>query len=74
MKLTVKLFATLRHGRFDQRVLEGDEGMVVRHVVAVLNIPEKDAAIIFVNSRHADFGTVLKEGDTLAIFPPVGGG
>ncbi len=48
--------------------------MVVRHVVAVLNILEKEAAIIFVNSRHADFETVLKEGDTLAIFPPVGGG
>lgn len=74
MKITVKLFTTLRHGRFDQKVMEGDEGMVVRHVVAVLNILEKEAAIIFVNSRHADFETVLKEGDTLAIFPPVGGG
>ena len=74
MKITVKLFATLRHGRFDQRVMEGGEGMVVRHVVTMLNIPEKEAAIIFVNSRHAEFETVLKEGDTLAIFPPVGGG
>ncbi len=74
MRITVKLFATLRHGRFDQRVMEGGEGMVVRHVVAMLNIPEKEAAIIFVNSRHAEFETVLKEGDTLAIFPPVGGG
>jgi sulfur-carrier protein len=74
MKITVKLFATLRRGRFDQNVIEGEEGLDIRHVVTMLNIPEKEAAIIFVNSRHAGFDTVLKEGDTLAIFPPVGGG
>ena len=74
MRITVKLFATLRRGRFDQDMIEGNEGMVVHNVVTMLNIPEKEAAIIFVNSRHAEFGTVLKEGDTLAIFPPVGGG
>jgi sulfur-carrier protein len=74
MTITVKLFATLRHGRFDQSVIEGGEDMMVRHVVALLNIPEKEAAILFINSRHAELDTVLHEGDTLAIFPPVGGG
>jgi molybdopterin converting factor small subunit len=74
MKITVKLFATLRLGRFDQKTIECDEGVIIHDLVKMLQIPEKDAAIIFVNCRHAEFGTVLKEGDTLAIFPPVGGG
>ena len=74
IKIIVKLFAMLRRGRFDQSVIEGDESMVVRHVVTMLNIPEKEAAILFINSRHAELDTVLHEGDALAIFPPVGGG
>ena len=74
MKITVKLFATLRRGRFDQKTMECDEGVSIHDIVKMLEIPEKEAAIIFVNSRHAEFHTVLKEGDTLAIFPPVGGG
>jgi sulfur-carrier protein len=74
MKITVKLFATLRRGRFDLKTMECDEGVIIHDLVKMLDIPEKEAAIIFVNSRHSEFHTVLKEGDTLAIFPPVGGG
>jgi sulfur-carrier protein len=74
MKITVKLFATLRRGRFDRKTMECDDGVVIHDLVKMFEIPEKEAAIIFVNSRLAEFNTVLKEGDTLAIFPPVGGG
>ncbi len=74
MKISVKLFATLRLGRFDQKTMECGEGVTIHDLVKMLQIPDKEAAIIFVNSRHAEFPTVLKEGDTLAIFPPVGGG
>jgi molybdopterin converting factor small subunit len=74
MKITVKLFATLRKGRFDADSLDCPVGTRVQDIVRQLAIEEKDAAIIFVNSRHAEFHTILTEGDTLAIFPPVGGG
>jgi sulfur-carrier protein len=74
MKISVKLFATLRRGRFDQKTMECEDGVIIHDLVKMLQIPDKEAAIIFVNSRHAEFSAVLKEGDTLAIFPPVGGG
>lgn len=74
MKVMVKLFATLRLNRFDREILDLADDTAVRDVVSSLKIPEKDAAILFINSRHAELDTVLHEGDTLAIFPPVGGG
>ncbi|HQI81700.1 MAG TPA: MoaD/ThiS family protein [Deltaproteobacteria bacterium] len=74
MKVTVKLFATLRRGRFDVNTLDCPDGTRVQDIVRQLAIEEKDAAIIFLNSRHAGLSTTLGEGDTLAIFPPVGGG
>lgn len=74
MKISVKLFATLRRGRFDQESMECIDSSRVIDVVRELKIPEKEAAIIFINSRHAGLDTVLHEHDTLAIFPPIGGG
>lgn len=74
MKVMVKLFATLRKGRFDMDTLDCPEGTRVKDIVRRLSIEEKEAAIIFLNSRHAELDTALGEGDTLAIFPPVGGG
>jgi len=74
MKTTVKLFATLRRNRFDVKTLDILDNSTVRDVVNHLAIPEKEAAILFINSRHAGLDAQLHEGDTLAIFPPVGGG
>jgi molybdopterin converting factor small subunit len=39
-----------------------------------IGIPEKEVRLIFVNGRHASLEDRLAEGDTLALFPPVGGG
>lgn len=74
MKITVKLFATLREGRPPLQTLEFPEGKGVVEVIRALNIPEQEVALIFVNGRHADPEDRLKDGDTLALFPPVGGG
>lgn len=74
MKITVKLFATLRKGRFDREIMDCVDASMVIDIIRELKIPEKEAAIIFVNSRHAELDTVLQERDTLAIFPPIGGG
>jgi sulfur-carrier protein len=74
MKITVKLFASLRKGRFAVEERRYETGRSVGDILADLGIPEAEAAIIFVNSRHALPATILYEGDTLAIFPPVGGG
>ena len=74
MEVTVKLFATLRQGRFDIRSSEFPTGAKVGDVVKMLGLPEKEVTLIFVNGVHGTFATELHAGDTLALFPPVGGG
>jgi molybdopterin synthase sulfur carrier subunit len=74
MKVTVKLFASLRKDRFAVDERDYQDGATVGHILASLRIPEEEAAIIFINGRHAEPDSLLKEGDLLAIFPPVGGG
>ena len=39
-----------------------------------LNITEEEPAIIFINGRHSDLDQELKSGDTVSLFPLVGGG
>jgi molybdopterin converting factor small subunit len=43
-------------------------------VVASLTIPEPEIGIVLVNGRHAPLAQTLNEGDTLSLFPLVGGG
>ncbi len=74
MQITVKLFATLREGRFAAESREVPAGTTVLNVVQALGVPEKDVALILVNGRHADMNHHLSGGDTLALFPPIGGG
>ncbi len=72
--ITVKLFATLRRGRFENDAKKFQSGTTVREVIEKLRIPEEKVSIIFVNGRHAGRDQELADGDTLALFPPVGGG
>ncbi|HAJ27231.1 MAG TPA: molybdopterin synthase sulfur carrier subunit [Syntrophus sp. (in: bacteria)] len=74
MRVTVKLFASLRKGRFAVDDFDYPEGATVGQILASLQIPEGEAAIIFINARHGGPDSPLKEGDLVAIFPPVGGG
>jgi sulfur-carrier protein len=74
MRVIVKLFATLREGRFSVETLDLEPGVTVANIVRRLNISEKEAALVLLNNRHADLSAELSDGDTLAIFPPIGGG
>lgn len=74
MNVRVKLFATLRDGRFDEEVRCYESGTTVGHVLDDLNIPEIEVRIVFVNSRHAQPDRELTDGDVIGIFPPIGGG
>jgi len=69
----VKLFATLREGRFDVRPMDLAAGSKVSDVVRFLGIPE-EVALIMIEHRHHEMDRVLGNGETLALFPPVGGG
>lgn len=79
MRITVALFAHLSTFQPDggggrrARAFDVDEGTTVGDIISMLGLPD-EPRVLFVNSRHADDGTVLSEGDRLAIFPPVAGG
>jgi molybdopterin synthase sulfur carrier subunit len=74
MTVTVKLFATFRNGRFKEEVRQYGDGTTVSQVIHELELPEDELGAILVNARHAEEDHVLQNGDTLSIFPLVGGG
>ncbi len=74
MKITIKLFATLREGRFEIAEREFAESTPVSSVIKTLGLKKGEVTIIFLNGCHAQPGQKLKDGDVLALFPPVGGG
>lgn len=74
MEINVKLFATLRDGRFKEEKANINENTQVSDVISKYNIPKEEVKICLVNGRDADLNQTLKNGDTLSLFPPVGGG
>ena len=74
MKILVKVFANLREGREKEQIMEFPEGATPKDVADSLSIPFSDIAIIMVNGRRVEGDMALLENDTLALFPPVGGG
>lgn len=74
MKISVKLFATFRVGRFVTEEREYPPAITVGRIVGELGIPEQELGFILVNSRHAHLDQQLAEGDVIAIFPLLGGG
>jgi sulfur-carrier protein len=74
MPVKVKLFASLRIGRFDMEDRLYNPGLTCKEVVEKIGIPENEVRLIFINGRHASLGDQLADGDTLALFPPIGGG
>ena len=74
MNITVKLFASFRTGRFEIESMEYPDGTTVADVVDSLNLQQSELGIMLVNSRHVKLDHLLVEGETLAIFPLLGGG
>lgn len=72
--IIIKLFAMLREGRFDTKTNEFPLGTTAGEIIRQLDIPEKEVTLIFINGRHGQLNTQLMDGDTVALFPPVGGG
>ncbi len=74
MKVTVKLFASFRTGRFVMEEREYPDGTTVSQIVKELALSEQELGIMMVNSRHVKLDRTLVDGDTLALFPLLGGG
>jgi molybdopterin synthase sulfur carrier subunit len=76
ISVTVKFFATLREYGPTEEHLNIPENSTVRFLFDKYQIPEEQRrAIIIINGKpHQELNTTLKNEDTIAIFPPIGGG
>jgi sulfur carrier protein len=74
MKIEVHLFATLRQGRIAKQPLDLPAGSRLADVPAALGIGRHEVTIRLLNGREAEWERPLGEGDTVSLFPPVGGG
>ena len=74
MKITIKLFAYFREGREKIQVIDLPEETTPGDIVSNLGIDRSEIAILLINGRDGKFDSELKEGDLIALFPPVGGG
>ena len=74
MNITVKLFASFRAGRFDIETGDYPAGTTVADVADSLKLPQSELGIMMINNRHVKLGHILADGDTLALFPLLGGG
>ena len=83
MQIKLKLFATL--GSYlppgcsgGETLIELPEAAIIPDALGVFGVPVNLAHIVFVNGRHVlrpNLPThLLQEGDTLAVFPAIGGG
>jgi sulfur-carrier protein len=74
MQITVKLFASFRNGRFKVAMQELPAAANCLGILQDLGLSEDEIGVVLVNGRHASLEHVLLDGDTLALFPLVGGG
>lgn len=74
MELTIRLFANFRDGRFREAAREVEPGTTIGAIADALHIPRGEIGVLLVNGRHAELDVVPRAGDTVAIFPQIGGG
>ncbi|HSB30693.1 MAG TPA: MoaD/ThiS family protein [Candidatus Sulfobium mesophilum] len=74
MKVRIKLFATLRQFGPEEQVVILPEGATVQDAINLLNLPKKIPLLRIVNGEHRPPLYPLKDGDDLALFPPIAGG
>ncbi len=83
MNITLKCFASLKrhlptHAKANQAAVEIDENMSVHQVVDHFKIDREEAYLVILNGVFVcppdRDSTMLKENDTLALWPEVAGG
>lgn len=75
-QVKINLYATLREhiGGAPSIGFEIEPGQTVEQVLTGLGVPPEQTRIIFVNNRAAGLSEVLQGGETLGVFPAIGGG
>lgn len=72
--IEVRLFATFRENRDKKYFFELNEETNILDILNILKIDREDASLILLNGIDGGIDRKLKDGDTLSLFPPVGGG
>lgn len=74
MRVHVRLFATLREGRVGETDVSLHGPNSVRDLLSRLKISESEASLVLVDGQHAELNQDLHDGQTVSLFPPIGGG
>jgi len=78
MRITVKLYATLRQFRPNAPrsglALDLPAGSTIEALLPRLGLPDGVALVAMVNDKVEGLEHVLADGDVLNLFPPVAGG
>jgi molybdopterin converting factor small subunit len=73
--IQIKLFASLQ--KFMPASAENyaiEDGITVGALLEQLDIPQDMIKLVFVDNVRAELTSILKGGERVGIFPPVGGG
>ena len=74
MKVKIKLFATLRKFGPEEQEVDLPENATIGDAINLLNLPKEIPLLKIVNGEHRPPNHPLKDGDELALFPPIAGG
>ena len=79
MKVELHLYASLSKylppdATFKTWHMEIEKNATINDIIAQMKIDKKSVKLIFLNGVHADSSRILKDGDRVGMFPPVGGG
>lgn len=72
--IEVRVFATLRIGREKIMMMDEKEFSCAGDIIRKLEIPPEEVSILLINGFHKKPSDPVKDGDVVALFPPVGGG
>jgi molybdopterin converting factor small subunit len=74
MQVEVRLFATLREGRFDKQSIEKAKAVSISDLLEHLGIPIDQVGILLVNGLNTSVEHKLTSNDVVSLFPAIGGG
>jgi len=75
-QVTARFYATLRRhvGGRSSVQLSIEPGQTIGQLLAQLEVPIDQTRIIFCDNRHVGLSHALHGGETIGVFPAVGGG
>ena len=73
--IQIKLFASLqRHSPSEADQIPISSDQTVEDLLTSLGVPLSEVKLVFVNGVKGEMNAILKDGDRVGVFPPVGGG